>query len=100
MDHHDDVGASLQRFAITGGLIAAVAVVGVVDERRQPKTRGDRRRVVAARIVHQNPLVDGVRQFGDGRSEGARRVVRRQHHREALSVDHDARNSCATLGAA
>jgi hypothetical protein len=99
MHHHDDVRSRLQRFAITGGLIAPVAVVGVVDERRQPETCGDRRSVVAARIVHQNPFVDGVRQFGHGCSESAGRVVRRQHHREALSIDHDAPNSCGTLSA-
>ena len=53
MDHHDDVRSSLQRFAITRGLIASVSVVGVVDERRQ--SRGVRRSPRCRRGSHRPP---------------------------------------------
>ena len=60
MDHHDDVRAEMQRRAIAGLLIAAVADVPLVghDERSEPS--GERDGLVGAGIVDHHDGIDDV----------------------------------------
>ena len=71
--HDDDVGASFEREAVTGLLIAAVAGVFLVDVNfHAEELRCDFHGVVAAAVVHEDNqihdalLVDFIHSLGDG----------------------------------
>ena len=81
VDHHDDVGAGAQSFAVAGLLVGAVAVVAVVNEQFESQLAGDLGGLVGAAVVHQDDQVDHVaRQIGIGHVERLGGVIRRHHH--------------------
>src|SRR5690242_19984993 len=87
--HHDDhIGARVQSFAVAGLLVAPVSVIAVVDVGVETQAVRDLQRLVSAVVIHQNADVHQVGQFTDGLLQGLLRVVRGQHHTDALAVDH------------
>ncbi len=88
MNHDDDVGAGGERFAIAGLLIAAVAVIGVVDEGLHAELFGESGGLVLAGVVDEDLDVDDVGQFAHGLFQGLFGVVGRHDDRDSFSVDH------------
>ena len=67
VDHHDDIGAGVQRLAVAGLLVGAVAVVAVVNEQLQAQFARDAGGFVFAAVVDQDHQVHHVvRQVGIG----------------------------------
>ena len=95
MNHHHYVCASSQRFAVTGLLVAAISVVGVVNESLDAKFPGESRGLVLAGVIHKDLDIHNLGQFPHGHLQGLFRVIRRHHDRNALSVDHGF-SSCDT----
>ena len=56
MEHDDDVGAGGQGFAIAGLLIAAIAVVAVVQEDMEAETLRQSDGAVLAVVVHKDAM--------------------------------------------
>ena len=88
MHHDDDIGAGGQRLAIAGLLVAAVAVVFVVDEDQQAKLLGELDRLVLAVVVDQDASIHQVGNLPHRRFQRHLGVVGRHHHGYAFSVDH------------
>ena len=81
VDHHDDLGAALERFAVAGLLVAAVAEVALVDDDRESQLLGQRHGAVLRAVVDQDHLVDrAFRDVLDRLLKGLFRVVRGHHH--------------------
>ncbi len=60
-----------------------------MDDDRETELPRDRGRVVVARVVDDDDLVDDVvRQIFVGPAKGSHRVVRGHDHDQSLSVDH------------
>src|ERR1019366_3132550 len=76
MDHDDDVGAGGQCFAVAGLLIAAIAVVAVVDKRLQTEPVRDFESAIGTVVVDQNADIDQVGQVPNRRFQRLLRVVR------------------------
>jgi hypothetical protein len=74
--HHDDhVCARGQRLAIARLLVAAVAVVAVVDEVVQAESLRDLDCVIGAVIVHEDAGIHGVGQLPHRRFQRLFRVI-------------------------
>ena len=57
MDQDDDIGVALERFGIAGLLVAAVALIALVDDRGQAQLSRERRRAVLGTKVGVLALV-------------------------------------------
>ena len=91
MNHHDDVGAGLERRPVAGLLVAPVAPVDLVAERSQSELIGCRDRVIAAGVVDQDHLIDDLAvELADGAPERRFGVVRREHYDNSLASEHSA----------
>ena len=88
MDHDHDVGAGGEGFAIAGLLIAAVSVVGIVDEGLHAEAAGKRGGLVFAGVVDKDLDIDDVGEFAHGLFQGLFGVVCRHDDRDSFSVDH------------
>jgi len=83
------IGPHGERMAIARLLVRAVSPVGFVHQVPKAELPGDRHRLVAARVVHQQDVVDDVvRNFGVGAPQRLRGVVGRHHDHDALAVQH------------
>ena len=60
MDHHDDVGAPLERRPVARLLVCPVAPVARVDDDVDPETARDLDRPVPGRVVHEDDVVHEV----------------------------------------
>ena len=91
MDHHDNTGASAERFAVAGLLVGAVTIVTVVDKQVEAQLFGDPNRFIGRTIVDDDHQVHHVvRQFGVRHMQRFSRIVSRHDHdyfgfRHALS---------------
>ncbi len=88
MDHNHDVSARGKSLAVAGLLIAAISVIGVVDEGLHTQLPGERGGLVLAGIVDENLDVHNIGQFPHCLFQGLFGVVGRHHDRNPLSVDH------------
>jgi hypothetical protein len=74
--HNDDIGAALQRLAIAGLLIRAIAAVFGMDDMVQAQLLGHVDRPIPAGIVHQDYVIHHVpRNFLVGAPQGELRIV-------------------------
>jgi hypothetical protein len=89
MQHHDDIGPSCQRCRVAGLLVGAIAAVPIMADRWNTEFLGQLDRVVVARVVDQNDIVDDfVRNFVKGSLEPLRGVVCGQHYRDLPICQH------------
>ncbi len=99
MDHDDDVGAGLERQAVTRLLVRPVPAVRVVplerDARQLPR---DLDGTVGARVVDEHDLVDVVLRHDlvVGPAERPAGVVRGHDDGDSLLPVHDVRSCSAT----
>jgi hypothetical protein len=90
VDHHHHVRPVLQGVAVARLLVAAVARVLVVDDHRQAHLPGDLDGAVIAAVVHQEDVVHAAgREVGDGRGEGALRVVGGEYRDDLVLARRD-----------
>ena len=76
MDHHDDVGTEGERQAVARLLVAAVAAHLLVAVDGEPERAGEANRVVRARVVDEDELVDDLAvDLADGAGQRAPGVV-------------------------
>ena len=100
VNHDDDVGASFEREAVTGFLVAAVAGIFFVDvDFHAEELRGDFYGVVAAAVVHEdNQIHDALLvDFIHGLRDGFGRVVGGHDDDDFLAVIHS-RECCRKRG--
>src|SRR5215510_11964184 len=89
MQHHDDVGAELERLQITGLLVSAVAAVLDMDHHRQTERTRNVHRLVLADIIDEdniryeilwNVIVGLLQRFGG--------IIRWQDNDDARTLVH------------
>ena len=86
MDHDDDVRAALERRAVAGLLVAAVAAVLRVDHDVDAERPRDLHRAVPRAVVHEDDVVHvRLRHVGVGALERLLGVVRGHHDRDAAA---------------
>ena len=89
VEHHDDVGAGLERRVVARLLVAAVAPVLRVDDDVEAEVPGDVDGLVLRHVVDEDDLVDDVvRDVGVGALERQGRVVGGHDDDDALSLGH------------
>src|SRR5581483_8080486 len=78
VNHHDDVGATGQGFAVAGFLVAAVAPIAWMGNDRQAHLPSDAYRLIFAAVVHQDNFIDGTsRNIGQRGCQGPLSVIGR-----------------------
>jgi hypothetical protein len=84
--HHDDVGAPVERVEVARLLVAAVPDVVRVPDDPQAEPLGDLQRLVGGVVVHEQDLVDPLgRDRPDRRLQRRRGVARRHDDRDLLA---------------
>ena len=87
--HHDhDVCARGESLAIAGLLVAAIAVIGIVDKGQHAEPAGESGGPVLAGVIDKDLDVDHVGQFAHRLFQSQFGVVGGHHNRNSLSVDH------------
>src|SRR5208283_5101462 len=91
MEHDDYVGAEIECRLVAALLIRTVAPVLVVPDRDEAEALCLFHRVVAARVVHQQDLVDDrTVELADGPLQSLSGVVGRKHRSDLFPVEHAA----------
>jgi hypothetical protein len=88
VDHHHDVRASSESFAITGLLVTPIAIIPIVREDLQPQVLRDAHGLVGAVVIDKDRDVYGIREFTHSFFKGSRRIVSRHYDRDPFSVNH------------
>src|SRR4030067_2957868 len=90
VDHHDDVRPELQGLGVAGLLVAAVALVLLVDyDVLYAELPANFHRIVRAAVVHKHDLIDNIK--GDiivGHDEGLLGMVGGHYDDDLFSVQH------------
>src|ERR1700723_1493544 len=99
MDHDNDIGTCFEGFSIAGLLVAAIAVVGIMDKGLDSKLVGEERGVVAAGVVDENLDINAAGQTLHSLLQRSLSVVGRHDDRYAFSIDHRV-TSCSVFRSA